>query len=168
MRTNENALWSLGVHDLSVILYLLDEDPEVAIANGRDFLTPGVEDVVFCYLNFPSGKMAHMHLSWLDPHKMRRMTVVGRQKMAVFDDMELERKVTVYEKAPWKRAETYGEWQTRSGDISIPRIPTDEPLKRECRHFLALVQGEGDRAKVAQDGAMVVRALERLTASLRD
>ena len=87
VRTNENALWSLGVHDLSVILYLLDEDPEVATANGRDFLTPGVEDVVFCFLRFPSGKIAHMHLSWLDPHKMRRMTVVGREKMVVFDDM---------------------------------------------------------------------------------
>src|SRR6476660_139288 len=105
VRTNENALWSLGVHDLSVILYLLDEDPAVATAQGRDFLTPGVEDVVFCYLRFPSGKIAHMHLSWLDPHKMRRMTVVGREKMVVFDDMELERKVTVYEKSPWKRAE---------------------------------------------------------------
>ena len=100
VRTNENALWSLGVHDLSVILYLLDEEPVEAVAHGRDFLTEGVEDVVFCYLRFPSGKIAHMHLSWLDPHKMRRMTVVGREKMAVFDDMELERKVTVYEKAP--------------------------------------------------------------------
>ena len=77
VRTNENALWSLGVHDLSVILYLLDEEPSDAIAHGRDFLTEGVEDVVFCYLRFPSGKIAHMHLSWLDPHKMRKMTVVG-------------------------------------------------------------------------------------------
>jgi hypothetical protein len=107
-----------------------------------------------------------MHLSWLDPHKMRRMTVVGDHKMAVFDDMELERKVTVYEKAPWKRAETYGEWQTRSGDIYIPKIPTDEPLRLECQEFLRLVRGEGDRRKVANDGAMVVRALERLTDSL--
>jgi predicted dehydrogenase len=167
VRTNENALWSLGVHDLSVILYLLDEEPETAIAHGRDFLTDGVEDVVFCYLRFPSGKIAHMHLSWLDPHKMRRMTVVGRDKMAVFDDMELERKVTVYDKAPWKRAETYGEWQTRSGDIFIPKIPTDEPLRLECEQFLRLVGGDGDRQKVARDGAMVVRALERLTESLR-
>jgi predicted dehydrogenase len=167
VRTDENALWSLGVHDLSVILYLLDEEPEEAVAHGNAFLTPGVEDVVFCYLRFPSGKIAHMHLSWLDPHKMRRMTVVGREKMVVFDDMELERKVTIYEKAPWKRAETYGEWQTRSGDISIPKIPTDEPLKLECQHFLALVAGDGDRAKVARDGAMVVAALERLTESLR-
>ncbi len=137
-----------------------------AVAHGNAFLTPGVEDVVFCYLRFPSGKIAHMHLSWLDPHKMRRITVVGREKMVVFDDMELERKVTIYEKAPWKRAETYGEWQTRTGDISSPKISTDEPLKLECQHFLRLVAGDGDRAKVARDGAMVVRALERLTDSL--
>jgi len=167
VRTNENALWSLGVHDLSVILYLVDEDPVEAVAHGNAFLTPGVEDVVFCYLRFPSGKIAHMHLSWLDPHKMRKLTVVGREKMVVFDDMELERKVTIYEKAPWKRAETYGEWQTRSGDISIPKIATDEPLKLECQTFLALVAGEGDRVKVARDGARVVGALERLTESLR-
>ncbi len=168
VRTNENALWSLGVHDLSVILYLLDEEPELAVAHGRDFLTEGVEDVVFCYLRFPSGKIAHMHLSWLDPHKMRKMTVVGREKMVVFDDMELERKVTVYEKSPWKRAETYGEWQTRSGDIYIPKIATDEPLKLECQEFLRLMRGEGDRRKVAEDGARVVRALDKLTESLRN
>jgi predicted dehydrogenase len=166
VRTNENALWSLGVHDLSVILHLLDEDPEVATAQGRDFLTPGVEDVVFCYLRFPSGKIAHMHLSWLDPHKMRRMTVVGREKMVVFDDMELERKVTIYEKSPWKRAESYGEWQTRSGDISIPKISTAEPLRLECTYFLELIAGQHDRGKVARDGARVVRALEMLTDSL--
>ena len=166
VRTNENALWSLGVHDLSVILHLLDEDPVSATAQGRDFLTPGVEDVVFCFLRFPSGKIAHMHLSWLDPHKMRKLTVVGREKMVVFDDMELERKVTVYEKSPWKRAETYGEWQTRSGAIYIPKIPTDEPLRLECRHFVELVEGRGDRDKVARDGARVVRALEMLTDSL--
>ena len=88
------------MHDLSVILHLLDEEPSRRSAHGRAFLTQGVEDVVFCYLRFPSGKIAHMHLSWLDPHKMRRITVVGRDKMVVFDDMELEHKITVYEKAP--------------------------------------------------------------------
>lgn len=167
IRSNENALWSLGVHDLSVILYFLDEDPETALAVGRDFLTEGVEDVVFCYLRFPSGKIAHMHLSWLDPHKMRKMTVVGTEKMVVFDDMELERKVTVYEKAPWRPSDRYGEWQTRTGDISSPRIAPDEPLKLECQAFLELVAGRGDRRKVATDGARVVRALELLTDSLR-
>ena len=100
IRKDENALWSLGVHDLSVILYLVDEEPSEVWAHGNAFLNPGVEDVVFCFLRFPSGKIAHLHLSWLDPHKMRKLTVVGRDKMVVFDDMELERKVTIYEKWP--------------------------------------------------------------------
>lgn len=167
IRPYENALWSLGVHDLSVILHLLDEEPVEALAHGRDFLQPGVEDVVFCYLRFPSGRIAHMHLSWLDPHKMRKMTVVGTEKMAVFDDMELDRKVTIYEKSPWRPVNSYGEWQTRTGDIRIPKIVTDEPLKLECRYFVSLVAGEGDRRKVARDGARVVRALDMLTNSLR-
>jgi predicted dehydrogenase len=167
IRKDENALWSLGVHDLSVILYLLDEEPNEVWAHGNAFLTPGVEDVVFCYLRFPSGKMAHMHLSWLDPHKMRKITVVGLDKMVVFDDMEVERKVTVYEKGPWQPVMTHGwEWQTRTGDIHSPKIPNDEPLKLECLHFLSLVRGEGDREKVARDGLGVVRALEQLQQSL--
>jgi predicted dehydrogenase len=166
IRTNENALWSLGVHDLSVILYLIGEEPAEATAHGNAFLTPGVEDVVFCYLRFPSGKIAHLHLSWLDPHKMRKLTVVGRDKMVVFDDMELERKITVYEKAPWLPAQTYGEWRTRTGDIFSPKIPNDEPLRLEMQHFLHLVRDGGD-GQEARDGLLVVRALERLTESLR-
>jgi predicted dehydrogenase len=166
IRTDENALWSLGVHDLSVILYLLDEEPSEAWAHGNSFLTPGVEDVVFSYLRFPSGKIAHMHLSWLDPHKMRRITVVGNEKMVVFDDMELERKVTIYEKGPWQPAETYGEWQTRTGDIFSPKIPNDEPLRVECRYFLDLVGGRGDALEAARDGLTVVRVLEQLQTSL--
>jgi predicted dehydrogenase len=166
IRKDENALWSLGVHDLSVILYLLDEEPSEAWAHGNAFLNPGVEDVVFCYLRFPSGKIAHMHLSWLDPHKMRKITVVGRDKMVVFDDMDPERKVTIYEKGPWQAAETYGEWQTRTGDIYSPKIPNDEPLRLECQHFLALVRGDGDRQQVARDGIAVVRTLEQLQSSL--
>jgi predicted dehydrogenase len=166
IRKDENALWSLGVHDLSVILYLLDEEPSEVWAHGNSFLNPGVEDVVFCYLRFPSGKIAHMHLSWLDPHKMRRITVVGRDKMVVFDDMELERKVTIYEKGPWQPAATYGEWQTRTGDIFSPKLANDEPLRLECQHFLALVRGDGDRVKPARDGLTVVRALEQLQNSL--
>src|SRR3954449_950399 len=144
IRLHENALWSLGVHDLSVLLYLIDEEPSELWAHGNAFLNPGVEDVVFCYLRFPSGKIAHMHLSWLDPHKIRRITVVGRDKMAVFDDMELERKVTVYDKAPEQPTRTHGEWQTRTGDIYSPKIPNTEPLRLECEHFLRLVAGEGD------------------------
>jgi predicted dehydrogenase len=166
IRKDENALWSLGVHDLSVILHLLEEEPTEAWARGESFLTEGVEDVVFCYLRFPSGKVAHMHLSWLDPHKMRRITVVGRDKMAVFDDMELDRKLTIYDKGPVEGAASYGEWVTRTGDIYSPKIPNDEPLRLECEHFLRLVRGEGDPLKAARDGLSVVRALEQLQASL--
>jgi predicted dehydrogenase len=166
IRTNENALWSLGVHDLSVILYLIDEQPSQAIANGNAFLNAGVEDVVFCYLQFPSGKIAHMHLSWLDPHKMRKLTVVGRDKMAVFDDMELEQKITVYDKAPEEPTGTYGEWRTRTGDVFSPKISNDEPLKLECRHFLGLVENGWDGREM-HDGLEVVRVLELLTESLR-
>jgi predicted dehydrogenase len=166
IRTNENALWSLGVHDLSVILYLIGEQPSQAIANGNAFLNAGIEDVVFCYLQFPSGKIAHMHLSWLDPHKMRKLTVVGRDKMAVFDDMELEQKITVYDKAPEEPTGTYGEWRTRTGDVFSPKISNDEPLKLECRHFLGLVENGWDGHEM-HDGLEVVRVLEQLTESLR-
>ncbi len=166
IRPEENALGSLGVHDLSVILLLLGEEPCEIWARGESFLKKGVEDVVFCYLRFPSGKVAHMHLSWLDPHKMRRMTVVGKEKMAVFDDMELDRKITVYDSAAEQSVGSYGEWVTRSGDIYSPRISNDEPLRLECRHFLSLVQGEGDPLAAARDGVAVVRALEQLQLSV--
>ena len=166
IRKDENALWSLGVHDLSVILHLVGEEPSEVWARGESFIHEGVEDVVFSYLRFPSGVVAHMHLSWLDPHKKREMTVVGRNKMAVFDDMELERKVTVYDKGTEQRAESYGEWRTRTGDIYIPKVANDEPLRLECRHFLSLVAGDGDPLAAARAGAGVVRVLEQLQHSL--
>ena len=166
IRRDENALWSLGVHDLSVVLYLLDEEPSEVIAHGRDFLTEGVEDVVFCYLRFPSGRIAHLHLSWLDPHKMRRITVVGREKMVVFDDMDIDRKVTIYDKAPESAPTSYGEWLTRTGDIFSPKLPNVEPLKLECQAFLGLMDGDGSARRVAEDGLTVVRTLERLQESL--
>ena len=165
IRKDENALWSLGVHDLSVILHLVGEEPSETWAQGNAFLNPGVEDVVFCFLRFPSGKIAHLHLSWLDPHKMRKLTVVGRDKMAVFDDMELERKVTVYEKWPEQPSGTFGEWQTRTGDILSPKIPSDEPLRLELSHFLRLVR-DGGTGIEARDGLAVVRVLEQLQTSL--
>jgi predicted dehydrogenase len=166
IRPDENALWSLGAHDLSIILYLLGEEPSELWARGESFLKPGVEDVVFCYLRFPSGKTAHMHLSWLDPHKMRRMTVVGKARMAVFDDMELDRKVTVYDSTAEPSLGTYGEWSTRLGDVHSPRVANAEPLRLECAHFLALVRGEGDTLAAARNGLAVVRGLEQLQASL--
>jgi predicted dehydrogenase len=164
IRRDENALWSIGSQDLSMILHLVGEEPVEAWARGESFLQPGIEDVVFCYLRFPSGVVAHMHVSWLDPHKIRKLTVVGRDKMAVFDDMDPERKVTVYDKGTVLRPAT--EWQVREGDIHIPKLAGEEPLRRECAHFLSLVAGEGDPVAPARQGLAVVRALELLQESL--
>ena len=104
MRTDENALWSLGPHDISVLNFLIGEEPEEVSARGECYLQDGVEDVVFGYIKFPSGVIGHLHVSWLDPHKSRKITVVGSDKMVVFDDMEAERKVTIYDKGARRRA----------------------------------------------------------------
>jgi predicted dehydrogenase len=172
LRADENALWSLGAHDVSVLLHLAGEEPYEIEARGESYMRPGVEDVVFGFLRFPSGVAAHLHLSWLDPHKERRFTVVGSRRMATFDDMELERKVTVYDKGFDQDATSWGEYITRSGDIWSPTIGNREPLRLECEHFVdCLREGRVPRSDGAS-GLRVVRVLaglqEQLDASRRE
>ncbi len=167
LRTDENALWSLGAHDVSVLLHLLDgEEPSEVEAHGEAYMHPPVEDVVFCYLRFPSGRAAHLHLSWLDPHKERRFTVVGSKRMAQFDDMDLERKVTVYDKGFDEPANGYGEYITRSGDIYSPRIDNREPLRLECEHFIEAIRTGTPPRSDGHSGLRVVRVLELAQAAL--
>jgi predicted dehydrogenase len=166
LRSDENALWSLGAHDVSVVLHLAEEEPSEVEARGESYMRPGIEDVVFCYLRFPSGLVAHLHLSWLDPHKERRFTVVGSKRMATFDDMELERKVTVYDKGFDQDFSSFGEYIQRSGDIWSPRVSNEEPLRIECRHFLERVADGGLPRSDAASGLRVVRVLEALELSL--
>ena len=166
LRADENALWSLGAHDVSVVLYLAGEEPYEAIARGECYVRDGVEDVVFCFLRFRSGLSAHLHLSWLDPHKERRFTVVGSRRMATFDDIALEGKLTIYDKGFDEDSRTYGEYITRTGDIFSPRIPNLEPLRIECEHFVDCIRrGEQPRSDGAS-GVRVVRVLEQLQHSL--
>ena len=166
LRAEENALWSLGAHDVSVVLRLADEEPYECQAMGESYMRPGIEDVVFCYLRFPSGLAAHLHLSWLDPHKERRFTVVGSKKMATFDDMEVERKLTVYDKGFDEDFTSYGDYLARSGDVHSPRVPSDEPLRIECAHFVeCILEGRAPRSD-GESGLRVVRVLEQLQASL--
>jgi predicted dehydrogenase len=166
LRADENALWSLGAHDVSVLLHLLGEEPSEVEARGESYMRPPIEDVVFCFMRFPSGRAAHMHLSWLDPHKERTFTVVGSKRMATFDDMDVERKVTVYDKGFDESAHTYGEYITRSGDIWSPRIPNREPLRIECEHFVECIrEGRAPRSDGAS-GLRVVRVLEAAQAAL--
>ena len=166
LRADENALWSLGAHDLSVVLHLAGEDPSEATAHGECYMRPGIEDVVFAFLRFPSGLAAHLHLSWLDPHKERRFTVVGSQRMATFDDMDLERKVIVYDKGFDQPAGSYGEYITRTGDIYSPRISNAEPLRLEVEHFVQCVRDGATPRSDGESGLRVVRVLERLQAEL--
>jgi predicted dehydrogenase len=168
LRADENALWSLGAHDVSVVLRLAGEEPHECRAVGESFMREGVEDVVFCYLRFPSGLGAHLHLSWLDPHKDRRFTVVGSRRMATFDDMELERKVTVYDKGFDEDFSSYGEYIARSGDITSPRVSNEEPLRIECRHFVECVRERREPRSGAESGLRVVRVLEALQRSLEE
>jgi predicted dehydrogenase len=168
VRADENALWSLGAHDIAVLLDLVGERPSELQARGESYVRPGVEDVVFGYLKFPSGVVAHLHLSWLDPNKMRRLTVVGSDKMVVFDDMESDRKVTVYDKGITQpRADTYGEYVgVRMGDISIPRVPSDEPLRLEVEEFAAAIREQRTPVSDGHSGIAVVEVLEGLQRSL--
>jgi predicted dehydrogenase len=166
LRADENALWSLGAHDVSVILHLAGEEPYEISARGESYMRPGIEDVVFGYLRFPSGLAAHLHLSWLDPHKERRFTVVGSRRMATFDDMDLERKVTVYDKGFDEDSGSYGEYITRSGDIWSPRIPNREPLRLECEQFLEAIRTGTPPRSDGESGLRVVRVLEALQEKL--
>jgi predicted dehydrogenase len=166
LRADENALWSLGAHDVSVVLHLIGEEPEECLAHGASYVRAGVQDVVFCYLRFPSGIVAHLHLSWLDPHKERRLTVVGARRMATFDDMLIEGKLAVYDKGFDEDTRSWGEYIARSGDIFSPRISNAEPLRIECEHFLQCIRSGASPRSDGDSGLRVVRVLERLQRSL--
>jgi predicted dehydrogenase len=168
LRSDENALWSLGAHDISVLLRLAGEEPSEIQARGESYTREGVEDVVFCFLRFPSGLAAHLHLSWLDPHKERRFTVVGAKRMATFDDMALEGKITVYDKGFDQQAGSYGEYITRSGDTWSPRLPNEEPLRTECSHFVDAIRNGSTPISDGDAGLRVVRVLEGLQQSLEE
>jgi len=172
VRQNENAFESLAPHDLSVALQFLDARPESVAASGRDYLQPGVEDVVFATVHFEGGRVAHLHTSWLDPHKIRKVTVVGSRRMAVIDDVEASEKVRVYDKGVDVAESGYADFARamtiRSGDIHIPRIPPSEPLKLECAHFLECVRTGNTPRTDGRNGLTVVRMLEAARRSIAE
>ncbi|MEI6447779.1 MAG: Gfo/Idh/MocA family oxidoreductase [Actinomycetes bacterium] len=166
LRADENALWSLGAHDVAVVLSLLGEEPSEVTAVGEAYVRDGVEDVVFGYLRFPSGVAAHLHLSWLDPHKERRITVVGSKRMAVFDDMKIEGKLTVYDKGFDEDSRSWGEYIARAGESWAPRIANAEPLRTELEHFIESVATGRPARSDGASGLRVVSVLERLQDAL--
>jgi predicted dehydrogenase len=170
IRQDENALWSFGPHDVSVVLDLVGAMPTRVSAVGHAYLQPGIEDVVFVHLEFPSGQLAHIHLSWLDPHKIRRLTLVGEKKMAVFDDMESTEKVRIYDKGVGGAAGEILSYQDaltlRFGDILIPEITMREPLELECKDFVSAIRERRPPRASGRGGLRVVQVLEAASHSL--
>jgi predicted dehydrogenase len=168
IRGDENALWSFAPHDISQILYILEMEPIDVSVRGQSFIQDGIEDVVFLSLYFENRIMAHIHLSWLDPHKVRKTTVVGANKMVVFDDTEATEKLRVYNNhAEVPAIRSYGDSiQVRFGDILIPRVDMSEPLKLECQHFIDCVRDRKTPLSDAQDGLRVIRILQAAQESM--
>lgn len=172
IRQRENAFESLAPHDLSIALSLLGGKAVAVSAQGHAYLQPGIEDVVFATVTFEHGQIAHLHTSWLDPHKIRKVTVVGSKKMAVVDDVESVEKVRLYDKSVEikpgeKRYVDYAESMTiRSGDINIPWINMQEPLRLECDHFVRCIRTGQTPRSDGRNGLAVVRILEGAGRSL--
>jgi predicted dehydrogenase len=171
LRRDENALWSFAPHDLAMILALVPSPPVTVAARGEAYLQEGVEDVVFLNLGFADRTMAQIQLSWLDPRKERRLTVVGSKKMVELDDVHPTEKLRIYDKGYDRPPEftQYGEYLTvRQGDVHIPRVDAGEPLDLECRHFVDCLQTGARPRSDGESALRVVEILEAATTSLRD
>ncbi len=165
VRQQENAFWSLAPHDISVILYLFGAEPNHIDASGQAFLQPEIEDTCFATMHFPDGRMANIHVSWLDPHKTRSMVVVGSEKMLVFDDMQAQEKIRVFEKSAYVNAHAEGVANpvtVRHGDIRIPAISAKQPLAIETEHFIECIRNDTQPRSDGYDGLRVVRILEEV------
>jgi predicted dehydrogenase len=178
VRHDVNAMWNFAPHDLSILCDWLDAEPVAVTARGYSYVQPDIEDVVFMTLDFPGRIGANIHISWLDPLKVRRMTIVGSEKMVVYDDVSADAKITIYDRGVTRKLigdgddpaayRTFGEFQLllRAGDVLIPKLEFTEPLQLECQHFVDCIRtGETPRSDGRQ-GLRVVRALEAAQRSM--
>jgi predicted dehydrogenase len=166
-----SVIWDLAPHDFSILFHWLDEEPVRISAMGRDYVQKNIPDVAFINLEFPSGCVAHIQVSWLAPSKLRRTAIIGSDKMLVYDDTENIEKVKIYDKGvDYKDPETFGEYQLsyRAGDVLSPRLETFEPLNYEMKHFLDCCQNGKTPQTDGRNGLRVVKALEATEKSLRN
>ena len=167
-----NVVWDLAPHDISIILYILGETPVSVNSQGKAHFKPDIEDVAITTLNFKNGVVAFVHASWLDPNKIRRTTIVGTRKMLVYDDIETQEKIKIYDKGvdvpPYY--DTFGDFQFsyRYGDIYSPRIEDYEPIKKECEHFLECIQRGMCPLSDGYSGLRVVSILEAANKSIKN
>jgi predicted dehydrogenase len=170
VRKDENALLSFAPHDISVAIYLMGIPPVSVSACGKSYLQKEIEDVVFLTMIFPDDKIANVHVSWLDPHKVRRTTLVGSQKMIVFDDMEPREKIKIYDKGVEKSGEysSYGEFLSlRDGNIFLPAVKMAEPLRIECEHFISCIENNTTPLSDGRNGLVVTKVLDAGQRSLK-
>jgi predicted dehydrogenase len=170
VRQQENAFWSLAPHDISVILHLFSDEPNGIVSSGECYLQPDIEDVVFVNLHFADGRMAQIHVSWLDPHKERKMVVVGSKKMLVFDDMQPAEKIRIFDKTALVNADSPSTMQAisvRHGDILLPFVAGPEPLEAETKHFIDAIRTDSQPRSDGHAGLRVVRILEQVHQQLR-
>ena len=177
VRQDVDALWSLAPHDLAIFNYWVEKPVTDVIAVGHSFLQPGIADVVFAHLTYEGGIAAHIQLSWLDPSKVRQITVVGSRRMLVYDDMSAEARIAVYDKgidvskldANLGRVDTYAEHQlrVRAGDVWLPKVDYKEPLVEEIEEFAASISDGRKPLTDGRSGLAVVALLERLTVAMR-
>lgn len=167
-----NVVWDLATHDISIILKIMERMPEAVSCQGQSHYRRGVEDVALLALHFADNVIAFVHVSWLDPNKIRRTTIVGSRKMLVYDDTALQEKIRIYDKGVdvQRYYDTFGDFQFsyRCGDIQIPRIEEAEPLKAECEHFADCIRNGGTPRTGGLSGARVVSVLHAANLSLKD
>ena len=171
-QTKANVLWDLAPHDISILRYILGAEPVTVCARGNGFVHNGVQDVVYSLLKFPGNLLAHMRLSWLDPRKTRQFTVVGSEKMVIYDDVSALEKIQIYDKRvkAIRRTETFGDFTFayHYGDVIIPHIQHQEPLRVQCNHFLECIAEGKQPLSDGYSGARVVQILEAAQQSLED
>lgn len=169
-RHDVNVIWDLAPHDLSILLYILGQEPLTVRALGQCFVNPHIQDVAYIEMVFPENVLAHVHVSWLEPCKVRRVTVVGDQKMVVYNDISAEEKIKIYDKgvSVAEPSATVGEIQLsyRYGAIASPRIHWREPLRAECEHFVECIRAHATPRSDGLSGLRVVRILECTNRSL--
>ncbi|MCK4351994.1 Gfo/Idh/MocA family oxidoreductase [candidate division WOR-3 bacterium] len=177
VRNDINAMWNLAPHDISILLYLFDSLPISVSAKGAFYLQKDIEDIVFMTLTFSKNIIAHIHVSWLDPNKVRKMTVVGNKKMIVYDDVSENAKIQVYDKGITKKSiktflgeyDTFAKFQLikRAGDVLLPKVAFAEPLKVECSHFIECIELNKKPLTDGENGVEVVKVLESAQESLK-
>ena len=165
-----NVIWDLAPHDLSMILFVLEQEPISVVATGGSYVFPGVHDIAYLHLVFPGRVIAHIHVSWLDPCKVRRLTVVGSREMAVFDDVEPTEKIKIYDKGvdapPYTNTLAEFHLSYRYGDVLSPHIETTEPLRLECEDFVRAVANGVQPQCGGESGLRVIKVLEAASRSL--